>query len=147
MILTNSTAAEVGTNNVNAIASATAAFRQFMCYLSTTISSAITGAIGLEKNGIGTLTLTGVNTYAGATSILAGSIIVPKTTGASTATATFSANLSVSFNVSPPSGVTTFRFFPGTTTNTYASVALSGVPVGTTATYNSAISTLSVIVL
>ena len=67
MILTNSTAAEVGTSDVKAIASATASFRQFMCYLSTTISAAITGTTGLIKNGTGTLTLSGNNTYTGAT--------------------------------------------------------------------------------
>jgi autotransporter-associated beta strand protein len=76
MILTNSTAAEVGTSNVNTIASATASFRQFMCYLSTTISAAITGTTGLIKNGIGTLTLSGNNTYTGATTINAGTLAV-----------------------------------------------------------------------
>jgi autotransporter-associated beta strand protein len=109
----------------------------------------INGAIlsgSIVQNGTGTLTLTGNNTYTGATTISAGSIIVPKTIGASTATATFSATLSVSFNVSPPSGTTTFQFFPGATTNSYPSVTLVGVPVGTTATYTSATSTLTVIV-
>jgi autotransporter-associated beta strand protein len=109
----------------------------------------INGAIlsgSIAQNGTGTLTLTGSNTYTGATSISSGSIIVPKTTGASTATASFTTGLSVSFNVSPPSGTTTFRFFPGATTNSYASVTLVGVPVGTTATYTSATSTLTVIV-
>ena len=104
------------------------------------------GTLSVTKIGTGSLTLTGANTYTGATSISDGIIIVPKTTGASTATATFSATLSVSFNVSPPSGITTFRFFQGTTTNSYASVTLVGVPVGTTATYTSATSTLTVIV-
>ena len=285
MILTNSTAAEVGTSDVTAIASSTALFRQFMCYLSATISTAITGTTGLIKNGIGGLTLSGIcnytgttqinqgtltitsasslsgvisgagslaktgtavltiggnNTYSGGTSfnsgglatlinfnssnafgtglftvsnaagqistggnvtlpndflintslqyrtVLAntititgniagagginktgngplnltaatltytgstsrssGSIVASKTTGASTATATFGVGLSVSFNVAPPSGTTTFRFFQGTTTNSYASVTLVGVPVGTTATYTSATSTLTVTV-
>ena len=285
MILTNSTAAEVGTSDVKAILSSTSLFRQFMCYLSTTISTAITGTTGLIKNGIGGLTLSGIcnytgptqinagslaitnastlngvisgagslaktgtavltiggnNTYSGGTSfnsgglatlinfnssnafgtglftvsnaagqistggnvtlpndflintslqyrtVLAntititgniagagginktgngplnltaatltytgstsrssGSIVASKTTGASTATATFGVGLSVSFNVAPPSGTTTFRFFQGTTTNSYASVTLVGVPVGTTATYTSATSTLTVIV-
>jgi len=286
MILTDSTAAEVGTSNVTAIASATASFRQFMCYFSTTISTAISGTTGLIKNGIGGLTLNGVvnytgptqinqgtltvslastlngvisgdgslekrgvniltiggnNTYSGGTSyvgsgaanyivynssnafgtgiftlfnssgridtgnnvtlpndflisgtslqyrtigantitvtgnisgigginktgngtldlqgtltytggttITAGTIRAYKTVGASTATTNFqSSSLSVSFNVSPPSGTTAFRFFQGTTTNSYASVTLVGVPVGTTATYTSSTSTLSVTV-
>jgi autotransporter-associated beta strand protein len=112
-----------------------------------TLSGIISGTGALTQNGSGTLTLTGANTYTGETSVTAGQLIASKTTGASTATATFqSAILSVSFNVSPPSGTTTFRFFPGATTNSYASVTLVGVPVGTTATYASATSTLSVTV-
>jgi len=285
MILTNSSAAEVGTSDVKAILSSTSLFRQFMCYLSTTISTAITGTTGLIKNGIGGLTLSGIcnytgttqinqgtltitsasslsgvisgagslaktgtevltiggnNTYSGGTSFnsgglatlinfnssnafgtglftvsnaagqistggnvtlpndflintslqyrtslantitltgniagagginktgngplnltaatltytgstsrTSGSIVASKTTGASTATATLGAGLSVSFNVAPPSGITTFRFFQGSTTNSYPSVTLVGVPVGTTATYTSATSTLSVTV-
>lgn len=286
MILTNSNAAKIGGSNVSAIASATATFRQFMCYLSTTVSAAISGTTGLIKNGIGGLTLSGVCnytgptqinagqiaissastlngvisgagsltktgttsltiggnntysggtlcaptvagavinfssnnafgtglftsagpsqivtansvtlpndfqinavqslqfrvntattiltisgniagsgslnktstgqlrlngtlTYTGSTTITAGTLRAIKTTGASTATATFTTGLSVSFNVAPPSGTTTFRFFQGSTTNSYPSVTLVGVPVGTTATYTSATSTLSVIV-
>jgi autotransporter-associated beta strand protein len=286
MKLTDSNAGEVGTSNVNAIASATAAFRQFMCYAATTISQAITGAIGLIKNGAGQLTLSGTcnytgqtqinagtlevtgastlngvisgsgsltktgtavltiggnNTYSGGTSFVSGglaglilytssnafgtglftlsnaagridtgsSVTLPndfqlntaiqirtlgantititgniagggnlqksgngtlilsgtltytgqtiitgllrafKTTGASTATATFNSTgsfIAVSFNVSPPSGVTTFRFFQGSTSGTWGVGTLTGVPAGTTATYNSTNSTLSVTV-
>ena len=286
MILTNSSAAKVGASNATTIASSTASFRQFMCYLSATISTAITGTTGLIKNGIGGLTLSGICNYTGPTQINAGSLAITsastlngvisgvgsltkagstaltiggsntysggtlsapsaatgtitfsknnafgtglftsagpsqivctatstlsndfqinaaqslqfrvnvatviltipgniagsgsisktstgqlrlngtlsytgsttisagtlralKTTGASTATASFTTGLSVSFNVSPPSGTTTFRFFQGSTTNSYPSVTLVGVPVGTTATYTSATSTLSVTV-
>jgi autotransporter-associated beta strand protein len=286
MILTNSSAAKVGASNASAIASATASFRQLMCYLSTTISTALTGTRGLIKNGVGQLTLSGTCNYTGPTQINAGTLAVTgastlngvisgagtlrktgaailtlggnntysggtsyvaagtsayilytssnafgtglltvsnavgridtgsnvtlpndfqlttaiqirtlgantititgniaggggltksgngtlilsgtlnytgqtaitgllrafKTTGASTATATFnSAGLfvAVSFNVSPPSGVTTFRFFQGSTANTWGVGTLTGVPAGTTATYNSATSTLSVTV-
>lgn len=74
MILTDSSAAEVGTSNVNAIASATASFRQFMVYATTTISSVISGAIGLVKNGTGTLVLNAVNTYTGGTTVKAGTL-------------------------------------------------------------------------
>lgn len=284
MKLTDSSAANVGATAVTAIASATAAFRQFMCYLNTTISSAITGLTGIEKNGAGTLTLSGfcnytgetkindgmllINsastldgvisgdgslgymypvgtltiagnntysggtyfyqgvitfyssnafgtgtfvsaiggtlqsasnrtlpnnfslnsgttqfrtllantiiisgnisgagnlnktgngnlnldgtlTYTGSTNVQAGFIRAKKTVGASTATATFQfggLSLGVSFDVAPPSGVTAFRFFQGITNQTYAAVTLVGLPVGSTAIYTSANSTLSVTV-
>ena len=79
MILTASTSSKVGATNVNAIASATAAFRQFMVYAATTISQAITGSVGLIKNGTGTLTLTGTNTYTEATTISAGTLTISGT--------------------------------------------------------------------
>ena len=106
----------------------------------------IGGAIlsgSIVQNGTGTLTLTGNNTYTGATSISAGSIIAPKTSGSSTGTATFTnTTLSVSFNVAPTAGMT-FRYFPGTTTQTYVSVTLVGAP-GRTGVYTSANSTLTI---
>ena len=116
---------------------------------SITVTGNIAGSGNLNKTGNGTLQLDGTLTYTGSTTITAGFIRAIKTSGASTATATFqSAGLSlvVSFNVAPPSGVTTFRFFQGTTTQTYAAVTLVGLPSGSTATYNSANSTLSVTV-
>ena len=288
MILTNSSAAEVGTSDVKAIASSTSLFRQFMCYMAITLSQAISGTVGVIKNGIGGLTFSGTTNYTGPTQINAGSLAITsastlngvisgvgsltkagstaliiggsntysggtlsapsaatgtiafsqnnafgtglftsagqsqiicnatstlannfqvnathslqfrvaagsitltipgsiagsgsisktsngrlhldgtlsytgstgitagflrtiKTVGASTATATFqNASLAVAFNVSPPAATTTnFRFFQGTTVQSYASVTLVGVPVGTTATYTSATSTLTVIV-
>ena len=112
----------------------------------TGVSGNIAGSGGIFKGNNGTLTLSGNLTYTGATTRQAGNLVAFKTTGASTATATFGAGLSVSFNVAPPSGVTSFRFFQGTTTNSYASVTLVGVPVGTTAIFTSATSTLSVTV-
>jgi autotransporter-associated beta strand protein len=125
---------------------------QFRTSSSNTIivTGNITNSGNLNKTGNGYLDLTASTlTYTGSTTITAGFIRAIKTTGASTATATFQSGglpLVVSFNVAPSSGTTTFRFFQGTTTQTYAVVTLSGVPVGTTATYNSATSTLSVIV-
>lgn len=285
MILTDSTAAKVGSSNVSAIASSTASFRHFLCYVSTTISTAISGLTGLVKNGTGALTLSGVCdytgptqinagqlaissastlngvisgagslaktsttaltlggsntysggtlcaptstsgtisftqnnafgtglftsagpsqiicnatctltnnfqinlgnslqfrvasgaitltvsgsvagsgtinktsngililsgtlTYTGSTTITAGTLRATQTNAASTATANFTVQgsaLAVSFNVPPTIGMT-FRFFQGTTVNTYATVTLTGAP-GRTATYNSANSTLTI---
>jgi autotransporter-associated beta strand protein len=113
-----------------------------------TVSGNIAGGGGLTKSGNGTLILSGTLSYTGQTAIT-GLLRAFQTTGASTATATFnSAGLfvAVTFNVSPPSGVTTFRFFQGSTANTWGVGTLTGVPAGTTATYNSATSTLSVTV-
>jgi autotransporter-associated beta strand protein len=114
-----------------------------------TISGNISGAGNVNKTGNGTVVLSGALTYTGSTTITGGLLRAFKTTGASTATATFNSNgsfVAVSFNVSPPSGVTTFRFFQGSTSGTWGVGTLTGVPAGTTATYNSATSTLSVTV-
>lgn len=115
-----------------------------------TVTGNIAGAGGINKTGNGLLILSGLLSYTGATDITAGTIRAFKTVGSSTATATFPITgnpLVVTFNVSPPSGATTdFRFFQGSTVDTYTSFTLTGVPVGTTATYNSGNSTLSVTV-
>jgi autotransporter-associated beta strand protein len=110
------------------------------------ISGNIDGSGGLNKTSTGQLRLNGTLNYTGSTTITAGTLRAIKTTGASTATASFTTGLSVSFNVAPPSGTTDFRFFQGLTTNSYPTVTLVGVPAGTTATYTSATSTLSVTV-
>jgi autotransporter-associated beta strand protein len=114
-----------------------------------TFTGNIAGTGNVSKTGNGTIVLSGTLTYTGQTIITTGFLRAFKTTGSSTATATFQSSgtlLSVSFNVSPPSGVTTFRFFQGSTSGTWTIGTLTGVPVGTTATYNSTNSTLSVTV-
>jgi autotransporter-associated beta strand protein len=109
--------------------------------LSGNISSGAGGT--LNKSGNGILTLTGNNTYSGNTNINAGSIVVPKTNGAVTATATFTTtSLSVSFDTPPTAGMT-FKFFPGNVNRTYTSITLIGAP-GRTATFNSTTSTLTI---
>lgn len=108
-----------------------------------TVTGNIAGSGGINKTGNGVINLTAATlTYTGSTNRQAGFIVASKTTGASTATATFTTGLSVSFNVAPTAGMT-FRFFAGSTTNTYASVTLVGAP-GRTGTYNSANSTLTI---
>lgn len=92
-----------------------------------TLNGNIDGISGnINKTSTGVLRLLGNNTYTGSTNIQAGILIITKTNGAVTATASFGNNttgLSVSFNVPPTSGMQ-FRFFPGATINTYASVTL-----------------------
>lgn len=116
-----------------------------------TVTGNITNSGNLNKTGNGTLDLTASTlTYIGSTTITSGFIRAKKTNGASTATAAFQASSSVgislvvSFNVSPPTGVTTFRFFQGSTVQSFSPITLVGLPSGSTATYNSATSTLSV---
>lgn len=136
-------------NNFQINAGATMQFRTSGAN-TITLTGNITQSGNLNKTGNGYLDLTAATlTYTGSTTIQGGFIRASKTNGASTATATFqSAGLSlvVSFNVAPPSGITTFRFFQGTTTQTYATVTLTGLPVGSTAIYTSATSTLTVTV-
>ena len=139
-------------NNFQINAGATMQFRTAGAN-TITVTGNITQSGNLNKTGNGRLHLDGTLTYTGSTTITAGYIRAIKTVGASTATATFGnvsgiLSLPVSFNVSPPSGTTNFRFFQGATTQTFspATISLSGVPVGTTATYTSATSTLAVTV-
>ena len=137
-------------NNFEITAGNSLQFRVNVQLIIVTISGNIAGSGNLNKTSTGRLYLTGNLTYTGSTNITAGVIRAFMTVGTSTATANFTAQgtpLTVSFNTSPPSGTTTnFRFFQGVTVQTYASVTLTGVPVGTTATYNSGNSTLSVTV-
>lgn len=107
---------------------------------SNCINYDISGTGNLIKSGTSTLTLSANKcTYTGSTSILSGSIVTTK----DTATATFTpTTLTVNF-LTPPSIGNAFRFFQGSTIQTYASVSLIGAP-GRTASYNSSISTLTI---
>jgi autotransporter-associated beta strand protein len=137
---TGSTAQSIS-NNITLTAATTSTLNNANSNI--TVSGTISGTGNITKGGAGTLTLSGNNTYIGTTSISDGGIIVPKTNGASTGTATFTnTTLSVSFNVAPTAGMT-FRYFSGATTQTYASITLVGAP-GRTGTYNSANSTLTI---
>ena len=118
-------------------------FRVASGSITLTIPGSIAGSGSINKTSTGRLHLDGTLSYTGSTTITAGTLRAIKTTGASTATASFtSGGLSVSFNVPPTAGMT-FRFFAGSTTNTYASVTLVGAP-GRTGVYTSATSTLTI---
>jgi autotransporter-associated beta strand protein len=117
-------------------------FRVNVATVILTIPGNIAGSGSVSKTSTGQLRLNGTLTYTGSTTISAGTLRAIKTTGASTATASFTTGLSVSFNVPPTAGMT-FRFFAGSTTNTYASVTLVGAP-GRTGVYTSANSTLTI---
>ena len=101
---------------------------------------AISGTGNLIKSGTSSLTLSSNKcTYTGSTSILSGSIVTTKDTATSTFTPT---TLTVNFTV-PPNIGDAFKFFTGSTVQTYASVSLIGAP-GRTASYNSSNSTLTI---
>jgi len=101
---------------------------------------AISGTGNLIKSGTSTVTLSADRcSYIGSTSILNGSIVTTK----NTATATFTpTTLTINFST-PPNIGDTFRFFSGSTIQSYASVSLIGAPART-ASYNSSISTLTI---
>ena len=100
----------------------------------------IDGTGNLIKSGASSLTLnSSICTYAGSTSITGGSIIATINTATSTFTST---TLTVSFST-PPNVSNTFKFFTGSTVQTYASVSLIGAS-GRTASYDSLNSTLTI---
>jgi fibronectin-binding autotransporter adhesin len=105
------------------------------------------GGGGVTKLGVGTLVLSGTLLYTGATSTLAGTTRrIVNNGGTSPGTVTATANftnttLSVSFNVVPSSGMT-FKFFPTSTTQSYASITLTNGG-GLTPSYDSLTSTLT----
>ena len=141
------TATSTLTNNFQVNAAQSLQFRVNAAAIILTISGNIAGSGSISKTSTGQLRLNGTLSYTGSTTISAGTLRALKTTGASTATASFTTTaLSVSFNVAPPSGTTTFRFFQGSFNISYGAVTLVGVPVGTTATWAAATSTLSVTV-
>lgn len=75
MKLTDSTAANVQGSAVSAIVSVISTIRNFHVYTSMTLSQALSGAIGLAKEGAGTLTLSVANTHTGGTTVNGGELI------------------------------------------------------------------------
>jgi autotransporter-associated beta strand protein len=73
MILTDSSSAYAGSNQVRTIASFGSNLYHFTTYADTTLSRVVSGTgIGILKNGPGTLTLSASNTYTGNATISAG---------------------------------------------------------------------------
>lgn len=98
----------------------------------------------LTKQDSGTLNLGNLaHSYTGQTNIAGGTLTRVVTSGATTATGTFtSTTLAVAFTAIPAIG-STWRFFPGATANSYATVSLTGA-AGRTGVYNPANSTLTI---
>jgi fibronectin-binding autotransporter adhesin len=105
------------------------------------IQNGATNKISLEKVGNGMQTLFGTNTYTGLTTISAGILRIARASPNKLQQADFTpTTLSVIFRTPPLAGET-YRLFPGTTAQTYASVLMIGA-TGRTATYDSTNSTL-----
>ena len=112
---------------------------------------------GLTKQATGTLNLNGANTYTGATSITAGTLVVASAgfqvnTGGKCNQVTFTNatltspadRLTANFTIAPTIG-DTFRFFAGATTQTISTITLTGTGVtGRSGTYDSSTSTLTI---
>jgi len=111
-----------------------------------TIINAITGTGNIIKRNSGTLIFSGNNSYSGATSIEAGTLrvttLISGTSGKFSQANFTNTALTVTFSVAPLAGET-YRLFSGATTQSYPAVSLVGAD-GRTATYNSAISTLTI---
>ena len=107
-----------------------------------TISSVISGtgrSLTKAGNGSGILTLTGNNTYTGATTVTGGTLSIPKT--GYTATITTSA-VTVAFSPAPAIG--TYTFLPGALTNGGQTFSATGLAANQTASFNFANSTVTV---
>lgn len=105
---------------------------------------------GLVKQGTGNVSLTGINTYTGSTSTLAGNLIVSSAsfqvnTGNKCNQVTFTnTSVTANFTIAPIIG-DTFKFFIGATVQTGLSVTLTGTGVaGRSGTYDSTTSTLTI---
>ena len=110
------------------------------------IINAITGAGSIIKRNSGTLIFSTNNSYTGTTSIEAGTLrvttLISGTSGKFSQANFTNTTLTVTFSVAPLAGET-YQLFSGATTQSYPAVSLVGAD-GRTATYNSAISTLTI---
>jgi len=92
MIFTEATNLRVRTTQAITAALQNSSFVAFWTYLATTISSVITGSVGLIKNGTGALTLSGSNTYAGGVTLNAGKLVINNNSALGSGTFTIGGN-------------------------------------------------------
>ncbi len=109
----------------------------------STLSSTIEGAGGLTKSGSGTLTFTSPNTYTGATSVTAGSLVITRTSSVTyTATITTS-GVSVVFAAAPADG--DYTILTGALSSTATLGTVTGLSTGQVASFNASTGVLKII--
>ena len=103
-------------------------------------SQILTGSGGLEKSGVGQLTLSGANTYAGTTTVLAGVLRIEKA-GLNAIVNSAANTLVAEFTAPPAAG--TYAILPGPLAGAQTFSA-TGLGAGQSATFSNATSTVTV---
>jgi len=125
MKLSDSSSAKVGSSNASSILSITSAgIHNFHVYTSFALSRIISGAVGIVKSGVGTLTFGANNTYTGATTVNEGTL---KLVGGAGVGSSVTVNSGGTLDINAQAISPALFAGTGTVTNTSASLATLGI--------------------